>query len=1111
MRNLKRALSLALATVMTVGMMVVGAGASYADVKATDNVEAIEVLQAVGIMTGDEKGNFNPDANVTRNEIAVIMSNLLNLDYDYYRGTNPFTDVPSWAAPYVAACYAEGVVAGIGGTLYGGSNNVTAAEASLMIMKALGYFQYQNDFGDDWQIATIRQASYINLFDGINANAETALTRNQIAQLVLNGLKANMVTFTGSVGAQIGDVSVGYVPEYTAITNANKKYDSIDVGTTNIGKDDQYYVQLGEELYNGDLKLTATTDVFGRPAYTWEYKSTEIGTYMDDSQMLQEYTVKVTGDMLYDLLTRNTVNTYDLTVVIDGVYEEDAPNVNGVPARWFEKKDINRNNDQGLGGTGNGVLTQVFVDNDAKMITVTVINTYLALANKDYDSKKDEIGFDVYGIAKTPSDVYYKFQDADVEDMVPMKVSGEDFAIENMAEKDAVLVTVADGEIQTMADCEIMAGVTVDAFETDYNEDGHNNVTLQGTPSLVEVDGTEYKFSSAAEFDHEVLQYYTTSGNGVTNLKDKTYNLYMDAYGYVIGVEEVEVANNYVFLTGLDVDSTVLGSTTAKANAIFLDGRMETISINMSKSNIPDAIDAILNTWCTYTVNTNNVYTVKQVADAGSTKYTNDANVPGGANNDTKLAQFNAQIQEDPATTDPEVIKVNSRNIFVQGGGAATTYSRVYGTDNTVYLTVGVKELRDGANYFGYINEVKSVVTGIDNANLEAWSDVKAAEEAEKEYDPNGNPTGHLTPAATLDNATDGVFALYNDKGDIIAAVVVGEDVGLTKNMVYTHEASTFRETYNSTTKQWTWSRKVISNGQEIVLTEVGDGTSELVSMEQDTWYQVKYNAEGNVVSVQRYDFALDKGSEWYDDIDTLSYYTSKNDTVLYYSTGTGNLIDSDDVKLIGKTLFLNDTANGGFRVAEDVNIALIQWNNNHVRKTYFETGVTSLKNIINELNDRHDSDPHNYVVSAMLEKNVATSIVIYDNCDPYQDGDWDNNKSGKLDLGGLSFSDNAAIGLRVNYQNKSGDNITLNGTTVITVRVKDAETGKLLFAGPASATLASNGITPITTIANNGYGVMQFGFNTIPGGRTDYNVELTIVDGVTGTTYTGTATLATA
>ena len=100
MRNLKRALSLALATVMTLGLMVVGTGAAgYDDVTSEDNQEAIEVLQAVGIMTGDENGNFNPDANVTRNEMAVIMCNLLDYTAASYANTAPFTDVPSWAEP----------------------------------------------------------------------------------------------------------------------------------------------------------------------------------------------------------------------------------------------------------------------------------------------------------------------------------------------------------------------------------------------------------------------------------------------------------------------------------------------------------------------------------------------------------------------------------------------------------------------------------------------------------------------------------------------------------------------------------------------------------------------------------------------------------------------------------------------------------------------------------------------------------------------------------------------------------------------------------------------------------------------------------------------------
>ena len=61
MRNLKRALSLALATVMTLGLMVVGTGATgYSDVTSEDNQEAIEVLWVVDIMTCVTNAEFDP-------------------------------------------------------------------------------------------------------------------------------------------------------------------------------------------------------------------------------------------------------------------------------------------------------------------------------------------------------------------------------------------------------------------------------------------------------------------------------------------------------------------------------------------------------------------------------------------------------------------------------------------------------------------------------------------------------------------------------------------------------------------------------------------------------------------------------------------------------------------------------------------------------------------------------------------------------------------------------------------------------------------------------------------------------------------------------------------
>ena len=64
----------------------------------------------MNVMIGDDNGNFGPDDPVNRAQMAVVMANLLNLDYNYYEGQSTFKDVPSWAVPYVAACYANGIV-----------------------------------------------------------------------------------------------------------------------------------------------------------------------------------------------------------------------------------------------------------------------------------------------------------------------------------------------------------------------------------------------------------------------------------------------------------------------------------------------------------------------------------------------------------------------------------------------------------------------------------------------------------------------------------------------------------------------------------------------------------------------------------------------------------------------------------------------------------------------------------------------------------------------------------------------------------------------------------------------------------------------------------------
>ena len=292
MRNLKRALSLAVASVMLLGMMVVGSGAvSYDDVTSEHNTEAIEVLQAIGAMVGDGE-SFNPDQNVTREEMAVIMCNLLDYTVSSYQGLTRFTDVSDWARPYVEACYTNSIIAGYSDTQFGGSDPVTTGQAGLMIMKALGYFQEMGDFGADWLVATVSQGAQIELFDGVDKGANEALTRNDVAQMVLNALQSDCVRIASH--DLVADGNGGFTTRavYTARTSDNSKYSKIKDEKDSLVYVEDYTIQLGEELYDGDLERLGTADAFGRPAVEWKFDAQQIGLYADNSNLRATYTAK---------------------------------------------------------------------------------------------------------------------------------------------------------------------------------------------------------------------------------------------------------------------------------------------------------------------------------------------------------------------------------------------------------------------------------------------------------------------------------------------------------------------------------------------------------------------------------------------------------------------------------------------------------------------------------------------------------------------------------------------------------------------------------------------------------------------------------------------------
>ena len=114
----------------------------------------------------------------------------------------------------------------------------------------------------------------------------------------------------------------------------------------------------------------AAPDAFGRPSNEWLHNNKKIGTYADYSTMVAEYTAKVTGKEVYDVLGKSVVSDYDIDILING------------DENTTDYVEIAKNNKATLSETAKGVLTQVFVDDDAKQVTIVEINTYLARAQR---------------------------------------------------------------------------------------------------------------------------------------------------------------------------------------------------------------------------------------------------------------------------------------------------------------------------------------------------------------------------------------------------------------------------------------------------------------------------------------------------------------------------------------------------------------------------------------------------------------------------------------------------------------------------------------------------------------------------------------------------------
>ena len=747
---MKKFLSLVLALVMTMSLVTVSAGAKdFTDNDKITYDEAVAVMSAAGVIDGYAEGDFRPTNTLTRGAAAKIICNLIlgpTTASALAADAAPYSDVAanSTFAGYIAYCQKEGIISGYADGTFRPGNTLTGYAFMKMLLGALGYDSAIEGYtGANWSIAVAKQAINAGLNNSLKGtfNGVKAVNREEACLYAFNTLKATMVEYDNRIVVGEGNSAV-------AISGVRKDL-TWNKGTLNDGKiKKDGYVQFGEQYFE-KLVRTDDTDDFGRPTNNWTYDKKDIGNYVNTDLLTVSYTAKVKGGDVYSDIGSNACD-FALTYWVDGVKLDKKPLA-------AEADKLVKKNDDTMNSTGNGVLTEIYVDTDAEETTIVVINTYLAEVSADYNTKTEDVRLDVYtGVQKaaaadkTPTTI-----------SVPYTVESEDVdGLEKLKEDDMVLVTIANGDVMTVTPVETVKDVAITSYSTGYADaDKKDEYKL----TKLTAGGNKYETAKKAFEDAEVLYDYN-----VEQLDDATFNLYLDPYGYVIGARQVEGDDNFMFVVGYDRSSTYLAKAVDKALAIFTDGTMETIDVksgDLKGGRLEN--NAVVNTWYKYTVK-NGVYNLEEVADK--------------------------QIMDSTTT------KLDKQNNTVEQGKTIA-----YGNNDTVLIAV---KADDDVIKEGSIVKVEGVTTGIKHSSVEVKYDSKLSNfDKNKEdnmifalYNKNGYITYAVVVGKTAGSSesmvylTSGIKSKSLENGDYIYTYeAITKDGAVTVNSFESKDNSTPR------------------------------------------------------------------------------------------------------------------------------------------------------------------------------------------------------------------------------------------------------------------------------------------------------------------------------
>ena len=573
--NLKKVLALVLAFACAFTMFAGAAFTDQADIKV--DAEVVDTLVSLGVIEGFEDGSFQPNATVTRAQMAKMIYVLRTGKSDasaYNDDKTSFTDIGShWARGYIKYCQSLGIIAGKSNTKFCPNDKVTAQEAAKMLLVTLGYDATKAGLvGTNWAAKTNALADENGLLEDVNTSFTAACPRQYAAQLIYNTIDTPTVVWRDDA--------------YTNVTL---------LGTDNKTVGEKYMgLQKWIGTFEGDNSIVSAKDgeISVTGSIDGEHKTSGSNVRSVRAQFKADFDNKYVGEevsVLFKDGNTGTKNQPDAKDTIFGIYVTGNTKVyNIVKGDLQSCSDAGKIkfNDKKYDVAAQTSNNDVIVTNFDATIKAQAIHTAIGntLATNEVASAADVATY-ITRNYKVNSNDAIKFVTNDDNKIVKAYVTTSKFGkvssvtsskigVEGLGTKDLDDCVVYDG---------IKAGDLVQYVEAYQSSERKNIITkaetvegkieaFKSSDSQIRVNGNWYKFSAntavATDFTNSAL---------TANDVDDTYELIVDGK-YYVAYNKISGFNDYAVATK---GTTEFGDTRVKL--LKADGSEVTTTVDEMK------------------------------------------------------------------------------------------------------------------------------------------------------------------------------------------------------------------------------------------------------------------------------------------------------------------------------------------------------------------------------------------------------------------------------------------------------------------------------------------------------------------------------------------------